>query len=400
MFSLEQFFDINVLYFLLALFGLSLFRKHRWVVAAEFLVNLGFSYYLFFRKHSLGFYPLIFLVGLSALVYSLSRSRLRVLAFFIPALVLILSRYLPRIEMGDLALYFGGKAPAVFAATGLMQSVPLVGLSYLVFRWYRFLIDSPNSRSTLFSFLLYCFYVPIFYIGPITTFKEFSLSIQNEYKRTVRVFGVACLRMFWGAVKFYPLAILFYQLTFSRLLLNQNPHINLLQFFLAALAYPVYLYLNFSGFTDLVIGLSAVLGIHVDRNFDRPYLATSVGEFWRRWHISLTELLKDLIHIPTLKLLDKRGLRNPFLNYGLAVTLVFLVMAYWHGGTSSFYIFSGLQIIALVLQRSLRHKSAELDSVNKVWLKRLGLWLFLAVSFFFFENDPQQIQDILENIHF
>ena len=181
MFSPDHFFRIDVFYFLVALFVLSYFRKHRWVVAAEVFVNLGLIYYLFFRKGSLGFYPLFFLVGVSALVYGLSKSiRLRFLAFILPAAILILSRFLPRVEMGDLALYFGGKAPVVFAATGLMLSIPLVGLSYLVFRWYGFLIDSPNCRTTFCSFLLYCFYVQIFYIVTIATFEEFSFFVHRE----------------------------------------------------------------------------------------------------------------------------------------------------------------------------------------------------------------------------
>ncbi len=401
MFNLDYFFTFEVLYFLIALFGLSFFRNYRGVIIAEVIVNLGLCYFLFFRKGSLGFYPLLFLLITSFLIYLLSKTRkLRAVSFFIPVIVLILSRILPQIEMGDLAVHFGGSAPAVFARSGLMLTIPMIGLSYLVFRWYRFLIDSKESPSGFFAFLYYCFYVPVFYIGPITSFKEFSLSSNGEYKRTPRVFGIAILRLIWGAAKFYPLASIFYQLTFSRLLLNLNPQINLLQFLMALIAYPTYLFLNFSGFIDLVIGISAILGIQIDKNFDRPYLSTSVGEFWRCWHISLTELLKDLIHIPTLKFLERCGLNNSYINYCIAVTFVFLVMAYWHGGTSSFYMFSILQIFALLIQRSLRHKWAQQDSVKMLWLKRFALWLFLAVSFFFFENSHEQIQIILQKIRF
>ncbi len=404
MFSLDQFFTWEVLLFLIGMFGVSFLRQFKWNVVIEFFLNLGLCYHLFFQNQALGIYPLGFLLSVSIIVYFFSKlSRFRFIAFIIPAMILILSQVLPRVEMGDLALYFGGLAPAAVAKTGLMSTVALIGLSYLVFRWYRFLLDQPSNPASFFSFfsfLLYCFYMPIFYIGPITGFKEFSASIQNEYKRTARVFAVAILRLLWGAVKFYPLASIFYQLTFSRLLLNPNPQLNLIQFILAAGAYPAYLFLNFSGFIDLVIGLSAILGIHIDKNFDRPYLATSVRDFWRRWHISLTDLLKDLIHIPCIKLLEKWGFRSVLVKYVVAITLVFLVMGYWHGGTSSFYIFSLLQIAALIIQRSLRQNREETSSVKKTWLKRFALWVFLAVSFFFFENSPQQIQMILQKTHF
>jgi D-alanyl-lipoteichoic acid acyltransferase DltB (MBOAT superfamily) len=168
--------------------------------------------------------------------------------------------------------------------------------------------------------------------------------------------------------------------------------------FLALAAYPSYLFLNFSGFTDIMIGLSALLGHPTAKNFDHPYLATSLQAFWRRWHMSLTELLKDFIYLPTLSILNGWGLVDRKWTYPIGTTLVFTVMAYWHGSTWNYFVFSGLNVMGLLVENDLRarQRNSPANSWGSTWLRRLALWSFLAISFFFFENSPPQIKKIID----
>lgn len=401
MFDINQMFRKEILGFLVVSFVFSFFRKYKSILFLEFLLNLFFVYFIFLKSDNLGLYPLGFLTLVSLLIFLFSlKAATRWLAYTIPTLVLVSSRLLPSVEMSDLAVYGGSWAPVLVAHTGLMSVIPLVGLSYIAFRWYRFLLDTRTSEPSMLSFFTYCFYVPIFYIGPITSYSEFSKSIDDGYRRTSKVFLVAGLRILWGAVKFYPLASLFFQLTFSRFMMSEVQSIGLGQFLVACAVYPAYLFLNFSGFIDIVIGVSALLGFNIDKNFERPYLASNVGDFWRRWHISLTELLKDLIHVPLLKALGRYGVKSDLAKYSLGVFFVFTVMAYWHGNTVSFYIFSMIQVVALVIQRSVRKGKTITATPFCRGVKIFLIWGYLAFSFFFFENSWSQIQLIFSKLLF
>lgn len=399
MFELNQIFQKEIVgYFLLSL-ACSFFRKYKAILIFELLLNIYLIYFIFFKSETLAAYPIGFLVLISLFVFLFAlNKKTKWLAYCIPILVLISARVLPSVEMADLAVYGGSWSPWLLAHTGLMSAMPMVGLSYIVFRWYRFLLDSTTLKYSVIYFLLYCFYVPIFYIGPITSYTEFYKSMTDSYQRSMKVYFVALLRILWGAFKFYPLASLFFQMTFSRTLMNNSESISLGQFLIGCAAYPAYLYLNFSGFIDMVIGVSALLGFNISKNFDRPYLATNVRDFWRRWHISLTELLKDLVHIPVLKSLTRLGIQNDLFKYSLAVFLVFLAMAYWHGNTMNFYIFSFIQVLALVIQRGLKRFTRPSNRSILVGLKRLAMWVYIAFSFFFFENSWPQIQVILDKL--
>jgi D-alanyl-lipoteichoic acid acyltransferase DltB (MBOAT superfamily) len=118
-----------------------------------------------------------------------------------------------------------------------------------------------------------------------------------------------------------------------------------LGFWLAALSYLVFLYLNFSGYTDLVIGLGNLLGFRLPENFDRPFTATNFLDFWKHWHMSLSFWFRDYCFTPILKYFVKAGVKNPAIATLPAFFISFALLGVWHGRTWPF-ILCGLMLAA------------------------------------------------------
>lgn len=392
--ALTPFLDVLLAYGVL--FLLSFWREKKFVGVLEAPIHIFIVYRIFFSsfamaRSSLGFLCFVSVILALSVSGRLATKRILPFLFLIPLGILGLSRILPSVPMGDFALYLGSSAPQVFAATGLLSEKAIPGLSYLAFRWIRAMVDlrKMETRPQIGPFLSYCFFAPWYASGPISNFNDFIEGTENRWRRTPKIYGTALLRIIWGTTKFYALSSIVYQLTFTRLLMDHVEWSWGLAL-TAAVAYPTYLFLNFSGFTDMMIGLSALLGHRSTENFDRPYLATSIKQFWRSWHISLTSLLKDFLYVPIVTKLNAWGVTQRRITYPVGTTFVFFIMALWHGSEWNFMVFSGLQVMALVLE----DRFWPLQKADWPWIKRGTLWLFLALSFFFFENSPDQLNQI------
>ncbi|MCZ7583691.1 MAG: hypothetical protein M5R36_10365 [Deltaproteobacteria bacterium] len=144
---------------------------------------------------------------------------------------------------------------------------------------------------------------------------------------------------------------------------------------LSLFAYGFHIYLNFSGYSDIAIGLARLHGYTIMENFRWPYLATNIGDFWRRWHISLTGWVTDYVYIPLGG--NRRGTRIATINTFIAMILV----GVWHGLSMHFVWWGAYQALLLVIYRQWRthwHKKSKLRDIPG-W--RYMAW---ALTFFFF----------------
>jgi alginate O-acetyltransferase complex protein AlgI len=151
------------------------------------------------------------------------------------------------------------------------------------------------------------------------------------------------------------------------------------------LAYSLQVYCDFAGYSDMAIGAARAVGVDLPRNFDMPYLATSIAEFWRRWHITLSEWLRDYVFLPLayvgsrwVGLLELSRRRGELLNYGLASMLTMLVAGLWHGAGWGFVIWGGAHGAGLALQRAWQgggHRRRAMPC----WLGRTLTFLFVCL---------------------
>jgi alginate O-acetyltransferase complex protein AlgI len=258
----------------------------------------------------------------------------------------------------------------------------LIGLSYVLFRILHVMIDVRSGdlaeRIGPLAFFRYTCNFLCFVSGPIQRCQEFSEMDGKEAHPldSARVFE-AFSRIVTGYVKFVivaPTAEYAFSFLNQQLLAAANPGLLKLSLVYAVVTslYTVYLYFNFSGYMDIVIGVGFLLGQSLPENFDRPFIARSFLEFWQRWHMTLSQWFKFYLFNPLLMLLMS-AFPAPALTAYLGVVaffITFLVMGVWHGTTAVFVIY-GLLMGAGA-------------SINKIWqimcTDRLGKKRYRALS--------------------
>jgi alginate O-acetyltransferase complex protein AlgI len=258
----------------------------------------------------------------------------------------------------------------------------LVGLSYVLFRILHIVIDVRSGdlaeRIGPFAFFRYTCNFLCFVSGPIQRYQEFSEMDGKEYQPldSSKVFE-AFSRIATGYAKFVIIAATAeYAFAFlnQRLFAVADPGMLklCLEYSAVASLYTVYLYFNFSGYMDIVIGAGVLLGQSLPENFDKPFLARSFLEFWQRWHMTLSQWFKFYLFNPLLMFLMSI-FPAPVLTAYLGVVaffITFLVMGVWHGTTAVFVIY-GLLMGAGA-------------SINKVWqivfADRLGKKRYRALT--------------------
>lgn len=223
-----------------------------------------------------------------------------------------------------------------FALPGLNWAVP-VGLSFFTFQATGYLFDvyrgQQEAEKNFLDYVLFVSFFPQIAAGPISKARDLLPQIKNPspFSRPQAVQGLKYL--LWGM--FLKVVIADRLGIFVDTVYAHYLHYNGTTLLLAAVLYAIQIYADFAGYSLMAIGIASTLGFTLVQNFRRPYLALSVTDFWRRWHISLTRWLKDNIYIPL------GGNRCSRLRCYLNILITFLVSGIWHGAAWTF-IFWGI----------------------------------------------------------
>ena len=226
-----------------------------------------------------------------------------------------------------------------------------LGISFIAFTQISFLVDTYQGETEEISFLefaLYSAFFPKITQGPITRQKDLIPQFQDQKSRIFDADGVASgLQMFTlGLAKKVFLADTFgnYLTTFFELKGSSNS----LEAAVAILAYSLQIYFDFSGYSDMALGAAKMLGFDLPANFNSPYKADSVTDFWRRWHISLTDFLREYIYFPLGG--SRKGTVRTYVN----ILIVFLVSGFWHGANWTFIVWGIVHGLLQVFERANR----------------------------------------------
>ena len=149
---------------------------------------------------------------------------------------------------------------------------------------------------------------------------------------------------------------------------------------LATLAFTWQIYFDFSGYTDMARGIGRMMGFQIMRNFNHPYLAIGLGDFWRRWHISLSTWFRDYVYIPLGG--NRKGKFNTYRNLFLAM----VISGLWHGAAWTFIIWGALHAVGLMLTRQLERNAFYRNSLPTV-IKQAWVFLFVSFAWIFFRAD-------------
>jgi D-alanyl-lipoteichoic acid acyltransferase DltB (MBOAT superfamily) len=235
-------------------------------------------------------------------------------------------------------------------ATFLHSFYFTVGLSYIFFRVLQLIIDSGDSpdepRIGLGAYLLYTLNFTTLVSGPIQRYDDFARDqfAEQPIPLGIRVVGLQLERIIRGFFKVNVLALLLNYVREDALVQLTHPlplPLKLYAAFRLAVLYPIFLYCNFSGYIDIVIALARLMRVRLPENFDRPFAARSVLEFWNKWHMTLSNWLKTYVYNPLLVALMRR-FQSPSAEPFLAVFcffVTFFLIGVWHGRTSEFVVF-------------------------------------------------------------
>lgn len=275
------------------------------------------------------------------------------------------------------SLRFGGVETFPF-----LEIVLPLGISFFTFQQISYLVDSYRREIPPHSFTDYIFVITFFphlIAGPIVRFSEIAPQLAAGRPRmslSEIAPGAALLIMGLGKKVLLADPVSTYATPVFQAA-AEGQQLSFLTAWQGALAYTFQIYFDFSGYSDMALGLALLVGIHLPVNFNSPYKATSIIDFWRRWHMSLSRFLRDYLYIPLGG--NKYGSLRRYIN----ILIVMVLGGLWHGAGFSFLIWGLLHGFYLLLNHVYRDILAPLlpsRLINgKVWRAISWLATFLAV---------------------
>lgn len=264
-----------------------------------------------------------------------------------------------------------------------------LGISFFTFQQISFLVSIYKGEEKCTSFINYSLFVSFFpqlVAGPIVLYSEMMPQFEDEEKRYINWYNIAQGLYIFVIGLFKKIVIAD---TLSVWVDNGYSNIVELDFFVSwaiALSYTLQIYFDFSGYSDMAIGLAKTLNIELPVNFNSPYKSQNINEFWRRWHITLGRALSTYIYIPLGG--NRKGKLRTYIN--LMVT--FLISGFWHGASWLFILWGGLHGLACCIQRIFKNTGIILNKyistfitfifINFTWVLFRSTSLTQAMAFF------------------
>jgi D-alanyl-lipoteichoic acid acyltransferase DltB (MBOAT superfamily) len=268
------------------------------------------------------------------------------------------------------------------------QALVVIGLGYYTCRHIHYLIEvyMGNIKPDLRLFLRYQFFLPVMLAGPIHRYSNFMRQCARRRFDEVQI-SEALERVLYGYVKIVVLGNHFVAFLLGKKLgdfnaAHQGPGIDisgLMGIWLDSAQGWLYMYLQFSGWTDVAIGFALLMGFRVEENFNKPWLAKSLVDFWQRWHMTLSFWCRDYIFTPLMA-----ATRRPLLSIGVAM----IAMGLWHEFTLFYVLWGIYQALGIVIAHQFNQYSGNFDSLKI--LKGYRAWQpvawFLTINFLILGN--------------
>jgi alginate O-acetyltransferase complex protein AlgI len=366
-------------------------RKYRW------LILLTASYYLYLKWDPTYIILLITLTIINHLAAlqihrihnNYQRNFIFVLSISINMGALLFFKYF---DVNLYSIYSRSDVIDIFIDNSGKLLFPL-GLSFYSFRLISYMIDVYRGRQTPEvhpgKFALYISFFPTLVAGPIERANHFLPKINQLITDVQTRLPTGLLLITWGFFKKLVIA--------DRLALivnnvyNSPTEFSGIPLIIATNFYAIQIYCDFSGYTDIAIGTAKILGYDLTENFRQPYFSKSISEFWRRWHITLSNWFRDYVFFP----LERKRHRNINPAQYLNILLIFLLTGMWHGSTVNFIIWGLLQGIFIILPMLTANVKEKLipnqQPIRSSWitegLRILFTFQLISFSWIFFRSN-------------
>ena len=262
-----------------------------------------------------------------------------------------------------------------------------VGISFYTFQTLSYSIDVYRGKikpTNFLDFTLFVSFFPQLVAGPIIRAKDFLPQLVRRTILTFKRLNLGLFLIICGLFKKIVIADSIAPLVND---IFANPQIfSSVDHALAVLGFTIQIYCDFSGYSDIAIGLALLMGFKIKKNFNYPYLSSSLREFWKRWHISLSTWIRDYVYIPL------GGNRKGNIRHSLNLVGVMSLFGLWHGASWMFLLWGALHGILLVIENQFRkiidffHISIKFGFILKS-LKILFVFYIVSLNWIFFRAE-------------
>ena len=279
--------------------------------------------------------------------------------------------------------YFNFFVSSIGSLTGVEYSVAEialpVGISFFTFQALSYVVDvyrrECEAEKNIMVVALYISFFPQLIAGPIVKYKDIAEQIKSR-QTTIDGMAYGIRRFLYGLGKKVILSNMLAQ-TVDRIIELDISDVTGALAWIAAIFYTLQIYFDFSGYSDMAIGLGKMFGFDIKENFNYPYISKSIREFWRRWHISLSSWFKDYLYIPLGG--NQKGTGRTYINLGI----VFFMTGLWHGASWNFIIWGLYHGFFSVLERigldKLLKKSKIFAHIYTMLVVIVG-WVFFRIT--------------------
>lgn len=271
----------------------------------------------------------------------------------------------------------------------LHLALPLA-ISFYTFQQIAYLVDSYRSETKEYDFLNYAVFVTFFpqlIAGPIVHHAEMMPQFANVRNKIKNYYHIALGLFIFSMGLFKKVVIADSFAIWATQGFDVAQKLDMIQAWITSLSYTFQLYFDFSGYTDMAIGIALLFNIKLPINFNSPYKATSIQDFWRRWHMTLSRFLKDYIYIPLGG--NRKGEPRTYIN----LFATFLLGGIWHGAGWTFVLWGALHGLALMIHRLWQKIGFKMHAVL-AWFITFN---FLNITWVFFR--AKEFEDAIKVLH-
>ena len=266
---------------------------------------------------------------------------------------------------------------AIGANVNLLNLLLPLAISFFTFQQIAYLVDSYREETKEYDFLNYALFVTFFpqlIAGPIVHHKEMMPQFTNNRNMVKNYRNIALGIFIFSMGLFKKVVIADTFAIWANAGFDTSITLNLFEAWATSLSYTFQLYFDFSGYTDMAIGIALLFNIKLPINFNSPYKALNIQDFWRRWHITLSRFLRDYVYIPL-----GGNKKSSFRTYSNLLA-TFVIGGFWHGAGWTFLFWGFLHGIALIIHRVWSNLGFKMWT----WLAWLITFNFVNIAWVFF----------------
>lgn len=285
--------------------------------------------------------------------------------------------------------FFRTQVQTLVTSLGINASIPgleillPIGISFYTFHSISYLVSLKRKEiaiPTALNFALFLSFFPSLIAGPINRAKDFLPQIEVDKPRCIGNYNEAFVLILLALIKVLCLNTALADNFVDPVFANPSGY-NSLDILLGVYAYALQIFFNFSGYTNLVTAIALLLGFNLPTNFNMPYFANNLRDFWQRWHISLSTWIRDYIYIPLGG--SRQGFSRTQINLFIAMTLSGL----WHGANLTFIIWGVIHALGVVLLNvGDRYLGRNYLTGFSPWLARFVTFQYVCLAWVFFRS--------------